>query len=53
MVGHMSAAVTRRYTHISSQAARQAVELLNRPAFVEDFVDEPGIAKNGAPKLLN
>jgi integrase len=29
MVGHMSAKMTRYYTHISSQAARQAVELLD------------------------
>jgi len=29
MVGHLSAKVTRHYTHISSQAARQAVELLD------------------------
>lgn len=29
MVGHMSAAVTRKYTHISNTAARQAVEKLD------------------------
>lgn len=31
MVGHMSAAVTRRYTHISNTAARRAVERLDEP----------------------
>jgi integrase len=31
MVGHMSAVVTRRYTHISNTAAREAVEKLDRP----------------------
>ena len=29
MVGHMSAAMVRYYTHISNRAARQAVELLD------------------------
>ena len=58
MVGHMSAAVTRRYTHISSQAARSAVELLDtKPAFVDAFVDnsvdENGGQKNLVGKLLN
>jgi len=32
MVGHMSAAVTRRYTHISNTAARRAVEVLDQPS---------------------
>src|ERR1035441_10050897 len=31
MVGHMRAAMTRHYTHISNRAAREAVELLNKP----------------------
>jgi integrase len=31
MVGHMSATMTRRYTHISNNAAREAVGLLDRP----------------------
>jgi integrase len=53
MVGHMSAAITRRYMHISSRAARNAVELLNRPAFVEDFVEKSRAAEKDAPKLLN
>src|SRR5205814_3660686 len=38
MVGHMSAKMTRYYTHISSQAARQAVELLDQPPIVGKFV---------------
>jgi len=53
MVGHMSAAVTKRYTHISSQAQRQAVELLdsaNRESFVGTFV---GVSEPGKTKLLN
>jgi integrase len=31
MAGHISAARTRRSTHISNKAAREAVELLDRP----------------------
>jgi len=53
MVGHMSEAVTKRYTHISSQAQRQAVELLdgaNRESFVGNFV---GKREAGKTKLLN
>src|SRR5262249_16470170 len=53
MVGHMSDAVTKRYTHISSQAQRQAVELLdsaNRDSFVGNFV---GKSEAGKTKLLN
>ena len=38
MVGHMSARMTRYYTHISSQAARQAVELLDDARIVGKFV---------------
>src|SRR5438128_4146841 len=38
MVGHMSARMTRYYTHISSQAARKVVELLDQPQFVGKFV---------------
>jgi hypothetical protein len=53
MVGHMSAKVTRHYTHISSQAARQAVELLDKPAFVGGFVGKSERAENDKPKLLN
>jgi integrase len=53
MVGHMSAKVTRHYTHISSQAARQAVELLDKPAFVGTFVRKSERAENDKPKLLN
>jgi integrase len=43
MVGHMSQAVTERYTHISTNAARAAVELLGKihpqANFVDVFVD--------------
>jgi integrase len=53
MVGHISPAITRLYTHISTQAARAAVELLNQPAFVDRFVDENGGQKILAGKLLN
>ena len=53
MVGHMSAAVTRHYTHISTQAARAAVELLNKPRFVDGFVDETGGRENMGRKRLN
>jgi integrase len=53
MVGHISPAITRLYTHISTQSARAAVELLNQPAFVDRFVDENGGQKILAGKLLN
>jgi len=53
MAGHMSAAMTRHYTHISSQAARNAVELLDKPRFVDGFVDGNDIAKQTERKLLN
>lgn len=53
MVGHMSAAITRRYTHISSQAARSAVELLDSPKFVDGFVDGKTTKGNLGGKLLN
>jgi integrase len=55
MVGHMSSAITRRYTHISQNAAREAVEKLDRirPGFVDVFVDESRAAVESKPKLLN
>ena len=55
MVGHMSSAITRRYTHISQNAAREAVEKLDRirPVFVDVFVDESRAAVESEPKLLN
>src|SRR5207248_10005175 len=53
MVGHMSARMTRYYTHISSQAARQAVELLDQPRFVGKFVGNAESAKESDAKLLN
>jgi hypothetical protein len=53
MVGHMSARVTRYYTHISTQAARQAVELLDRERIVGKFVGNEAEAKSDAAKLLN
>jgi hypothetical protein len=43
MVGNMSAKVTEHYTHISTNAARAAVELREKihpqPYFVDEFVD--------------
>jgi integrase len=56
MVGHMSAAMTRHYTHISNRAAREAVELLDKPeitVFVEKFVEDAEIQQNGDCKLVN
>jgi hypothetical protein len=55
MAGHMSSAITRHYTHISQNAARQAVEKLDRilPGFVDVFVDESRGAVESAPKLLH
>jgi integrase len=55
MVGHMSNAITRHYTHISQNAARQAVEKLDRirPGFVDVFVDESRGTVESAPKLLH
>lgn len=54
LVGHTSDEVTRRYTHISEQAQRAAVEKLeamrNPPHFVDTFVDGPGGEKS---KSLN
>jgi hypothetical protein len=54
MVGHMSPAMVRYYTHISGQAARQAVEMLEKirqaPQFVDDFVD---VAPGRPAELLN
>jgi site-specific recombinase XerD len=50
MVGHMSSAMVKHYTHISTNAARAAVEMLDKihqqPHFV-DAQEEP------SPKLLN
>jgi integrase len=41
LVGHISPAITRHYTHISQQAARAAVEKLNNLGpLVDVFVDE-------------
>lgn len=53
MVGHMSAKMTRHYTHVSSHAARQAVELLDDARFVGNFVGKAESAENETPKLLN
>jgi integrase len=53
-VGHMSAAITRHYRHISDNVARAAVEKLDAirkvPHFVDVFVDIPEEPKT---KLLN
>jgi integrase len=55
MVGHVSDAITKHYTHISQNAARQAVEKLDRirPGFVEVFVEKIPVAHEESPKLLN
>jgi integrase len=53
MVGHMSARMTRYYTHISSQAARQAVELLGPPKFVGELVGSAETSNTPNAKLLN
>lgn len=57
MVGHMSSKMTRHYTHISSGAQRQAVELLNQTAvgtpFVENFVEKQENRLSAASKSLN
>jgi integrase len=55
MVGHMGDAITRHYTHISANAARTAVEKLDRirPGFVDVFVDDPNDVVKSRPKLLN
>ena len=53
MVGHMSARMTRYYTHISSNAARQAVELLDQPQLVGKFVGKTECTKEPGAKLLN
>jgi integrase-like protein len=47
MVGHMSSRMVRYYTHISNQAARTAVVLLDNPApFVGKFVGKSEAGKN-------
>jgi integrase len=58
MVGHVSAEMSRHYTHISNTAARKAVELLDEknpatPSFVADVVAEAEQAETTAHKLLN
>jgi integrase len=56
MVGHMSPAMTRHYTHISNKAAREAVELLDNPErvrFVGNLVGAPGAAAQAVSKSLN
>ena len=57
MVGHMSPKMTERYTHISSSAQRQAVELLDPTAvatpFVEDFVEKQEDRQPAASMSLN
>jgi integrase len=57
MVGHMNQKTTELYTFISSNAQRQAVELLDREVertpFVDVFVDKPENLQSAAPKSLN
>jgi hypothetical protein len=52
MVGHMSARMTRSSTHISSNAARQAVELLDQPQLVGKFVGETESTEEPGAKLF-
>jgi integrase len=57
IVGHMSPAMTRYYTHISNAAARNAVELLDKmreqPQFVDKLVEAPATSTESGAKLLN
>jgi len=57
MVGHMSPAMVRYYTHISGQAARQAVDMLEKireaPKFVDVLVDVPQGQQGKSSTLLN
>jgi integrase len=56
MVGHMNAAMTRHYTHISNRAAREAVELLDKPEtspFVGNFVGKDETWQPAVSKSLN
>ena len=55
MVGHLSKRVTDHYTHVSTQAARQAVELLdpNPGQFVGKFVGNEAEEKSSSSRLLN
>jgi integrase len=56
MVGHMSGAMVRYYTHISNRAAREAVELLDKAPenpFVGNFVGKEENRQPAASKRLN
>ncbi len=56
MVGHMSPQMTKHYTHISNRAAREAVELLDKPEaapFVGRFVGEDETRRFAVSKSLN
>jgi hypothetical protein len=58
MVGHMSPAMVRYYTHISGDAQRRrAAEMpdkhTDRTRFVDTFVDIGKISESKASKLLN
>ena len=54
MVGHMSSRMVRYYTHISNQAARTAVELLDNPAaIVGNLVGKLETGEESNAKLLN
>jgi integrase len=56
MVGHMSGAMVRYYTHISNRAAREAVELLDKPqvsSFVGNFVGKEENRQSAVSKRLN
>jgi hypothetical protein len=49
----VSARMTRHQTPLSANAARDAVERLALPHFVDEFVDDSKIAGCDARKLLN
>lgn len=55
MVGHMTQAMVRYYTHISNAAARKAVELLDksRSSDVGNLVGMSETSQNSSSKLLN
>jgi integrase len=57
MVGHMSAAVTKQYRHISEKVARAAVDKLDtlykEPVFVDSLVDNAELLNAAPSKLLN
>ena len=49
---HISAQVSQLYMH-TLHTTKAAVELLNKPALVDGFVDENGRTKNEARNLMS